>query len=360
MTPSVAFSLGPWVLGISGDLLLQGVIFTQFAHYLALYREDVPALRIFVGGLMLLTTSKSVQGIFILWKLNVDLFSNVQAAFQFMSSSPFMNLNMAWVALIAFYVQLFFCYRLWIISRKIYFVGAVLSLFVFAFIAADCLCHGVGITNNAIVIITTDEIYTAVSIHLGTVFGADFVLCTSTGYFLLKHSKHSSPETAGMLNAVLKLTFQTAAPAALCAAVNFFAVQINLTTAAQNVQGYALVAVLANEVLPKLYAVSAMWTLNARWAIRVRHAHSLGRSSDAPHDASRGIQSPDWSECVRRPIDVELSLAPRAAQVSSVPAHNAPPSVYMWGDFNLRQMGDEATIDGEVGSVRSLKTAGLR
>ncbi|KAJ7743527.1 hypothetical protein B0H14DRAFT_3514879 [Mycena olivaceomarginata] len=114
MAPSVTYSLGPWVLGISGDLLLQGALFTQFAHYLALYREDVPALRVFVGGLMLLTTLKSVQGIVILWKLNVDLFSNVQAALQFTSSSPFMKLNLVWVALIAFYVQLFFCYRLWV------------------------------------------------------------------------------------------------------------------------------------------------------------------------------------------------------------------------------------------------------
>ncbi|KAF7350325.1 hypothetical protein MVEN_01337000 [Mycena venus] len=352
MAPSVTYSLGPWVLGISGDLLLQGTLFTQFAHYLALYREDAPALRVFVGGLMLLTTSKSVQGIVILWKLNVDLFSDVQAALEFTASSPFMKLNPAWVALIAFYVQLFFCYRLWIISRNIYFVAAVLSLFVFAFIAA-CISTAHSFSQGGLFL-------SWLSIHLGTVFGADFVLCTSMSYFLLKHSKSCSPKTAGMLNAVLKLTFQTAAPAALCAAINFFAVEVNIAkTGHTDAEVYALVAVLANEVLPKLYAVSAMWMLNARWEIRVRHAHSLGRSSDAPLDASRGIQSSGWHRSVPRPVDVELSPVPRVAQDESVPAHIAPPPIHMWANLNLRQIGDEATVDGEVGSVKSSQKAGL-
>ncbi|KAJ7738212.1 hypothetical protein B0H14DRAFT_493175 [Mycena olivaceomarginata] len=179
-------------------------------------------------------------------------------------------------------------------------------------------------------------------------------------YFLLKHSKFCSPGTAGMLNEVLKLTFQTAAPAALCTAINFFAVEVNIAKAAHSAEVYALIAVLANEVLPKLYAVSAMWTLNARWEIRVRHAHSLGRSSDAPLDASRGIRSSGWRGSVPRPVDVELLTVPRVAQDESVSAHNAPPPVYMWGNINLRQMGDEATVDGEVGSVRSSQKAGLR
>ncbi|KAJ7761300.1 hypothetical protein B0H14DRAFT_3594948 [Mycena olivaceomarginata] len=52
-----------------------------------------------------------------------------------------------------------------------------------------------------------------VTIHLGTVFAGDVLLCGSTIYFLLYQSKSVSPQSAGILNALTKLATQSAAPA---------------------------------------------------------------------------------------------------------------------------------------------------
>ncbi|KAJ7795591.1 hypothetical protein B0H14DRAFT_3888171 [Mycena olivaceomarginata] len=52
--------------------------------------------------------------------------------------------------------------------------------------------------------------------------------------FLLKRSKQVLPQTAGMLGAVVKLTFQSAAPAALCALINLVCSQAGNISADAN------------------------------------------------------------------------------------------------------------------------------
>ncbi|KAJ6512997.1 hypothetical protein C8R45DRAFT_962052 [Mycena sanguinolenta] len=54
-----------------------------------------------------------------------------------------------------------------------------------------------------------------IPVHLGTVFAGDFLLCASMSFFLLTRSKQALPQTAGLLNAILKLTFQVCLPTAL-------------------------------------------------------------------------------------------------------------------------------------------------
>ncbi|KAJ7819529.1 hypothetical protein B0H13DRAFT_2378322 [Mycena leptocephala] len=181
------------------------------------------------------------------------------------------------VALIAFYVQLFFCRRLWV---TLHFdrVWTHLSR---------------GLARLA-----------RVEIHLATVFAGDVLLCGSTIYFLLFHSKHSSPETAGMLNSITKLTFQSAAPAAVCALISLVG---TVAWDRKTPNAYVMLATIANNVLPKLYAISAMWTLNSRRRIHQAHS-STGRNSTVP------VTEP------RHPNDIELS-SPRVSSERSTPIH---------------------------------------
>jgi hypothetical protein len=159
-------------LGVAGDLVLQGVIFAQFAHYTTLYNHDILLLRVFVWGLLLLTTLKSAQGLSvscacpyiapclyyilfsraIIWSQNVQHFMEVEAAVGLFQTTWFFQLNVSFVAIIAFYVQIFFCHRLWVssfryciplnshrtqvISKNIYTVVLTTALFVFALLAA--------------------------------------------------------------------------------------------------------------------------------------------------------------------------------------------------------------------------------
>ncbi|KAJ6595122.1 hypothetical protein DFH09DRAFT_1413052 [Mycena vulgaris] len=269
MPPLVLYIFGGWNLGISADLVLQGVLFAQFAHYTTLYRKDIAALRVFVAVLLLVTTLKSAQGLAILWIQNVRHFTDIAAA---AGDSWTSQINLALVALIAFYVQLFFCQRLWAISKNIYVVASIVALFVFALLAAFIS------TAKNFQQVAGNSIWIAV--HLGTVFAGDLLLCGSTVFFLTNHSKQALPQTAGMLNAILKLTFQSAAPAAVCALINLVCSTSGSKDATANVS--SMLAIISNNILPKLYAISAMWTLNSRKNIRlVRSAGQTTSSTEA-------------------------------------------------------------------------------
>ncbi|KAJ6501754.1 hypothetical protein DFH09DRAFT_1441576 [Mycena vulgaris] len=281
----ITFFLGGWDLAICADLILQGIIFAQIAHYTMLYEKDVLALRAFVAVLLIITTLKSAQGLVILWIQDVKYFMNLNAALGMSNNSWTTEFNLTLVALIAFYVQLFFCKRLWAISRNVYIVALVVVLFVFALVAAieSSVFTFAGQLRNVTM--------TWIEIHLGTVFAGDVLLCGSTIYSLLYTSRHASGGTAGMLNSITKLTFQSAAPAAVCALISLVGmVAWNRTTP----DAYMMLAIIANNMLPKLYAISAMWTLNSRRSIRQAHS-STGRKSSA---ATGGR---------RHTIDIELS-----------------------------------------------------
>ncbi|KAJ7888559.1 hypothetical protein B0H14DRAFT_3855940 [Mycena olivaceomarginata] len=277
--PVITYVLGGWDLGVSGDLILQGVLFAQFAHYLTLYTKDIMFLRAYVMVLLLTTTLKTVQVLVIMWFQNVVFFTDIGgAANMFFNFWP-SQMNLSFVALIAFYVQVFFCQRLWVISRNVYVVVLLGSLFLIALVAAFVASAAT----------FKDDSYLArewLAIHLGIVFAGDLILCGSTAYFLLIRSKQVSPQTAGMLNAILKLTFQSAAPAAFCALINLVCSQAGNTSATSN--GWSMCAIISNTILPKLYAISAMWTLNSRKDIRLARSNGQTTSSgDGPSGRRR-------------------------------------------------------------------------
>ncbi|KAJ7108225.1 hypothetical protein C8R44DRAFT_857756 [Mycena epipterygia] len=279
--PAITFYLGGWDLGICADLILQGVVFAQIAHYTTLYAKDAKdglVLRAFVAVLLIITTLKSAQALVILWIQNVQHFMDVSAALNMFTTSWTTEANLVLIAIIAFYVQLFFCNRLWSISRNLYIVALIVTLFVFALIAAivSCVFTFAGKSKNVTWSKEAVETF-SVSIHLGTVFAGDVLLCGCTIYSLLRHSKHASPETAGILNAITRLTFQSAAPAAVCALINLIG---TVAWDGTEPNAYIMLSLIANNMLPKLYAISAMWTLNYRKEIR--RAHSIGPQSSTP------------------------------------------------------------------------------
>ncbi|KAJ7290552.1 hypothetical protein C8J57DRAFT_1611525 [Mycena rebaudengoi] len=234
--PVVTFILGGWDVGVYADLILQGAIFAQVAHYATLYKEDATYLKLFVGGLLLLTTLKSAHSIALVWLQNVEYFMDLEQAAGIFLENWIGKINLPLVALIAFYVQAFFCHRLW--------------------------------TGFAFADPSTSNTRTWLGVHLGSVLAGDLILCGSTIYFLL-----------------------SAAPAALVALVNLVCSQVGVVSASN---GWIMCAIIANTALPKIYAISAMWTLNSRKGIRLQYLS--GERSSSSVERSIG----------RRPTEIEL------------------------------------------------------
>ncbi|KAJ6564182.1 hypothetical protein B0H19DRAFT_942653 [Mycena capillaripes] len=252
----IIFLLGPWIIGCCFDLVLQGVLFSQFANYFTWYRDDKGALKAAVAGLCLLTSLKSVQAFVIIWNHSIVHFDDFQGVMMELAAWWEAG-NHLMVAVIGLYVQAYFLFRLHVFSRSSYVVAPLGVIFLFAFLAMVIATYY--ITQHDVV-----KIASWFTAHFSAVFAGDIILSCTIAFFLIKTRRHALPETAGIIDTLIRLTFQTAAPATLCA-------MLNLIFASAFVGDKALFSIVFNMPLPKLYAASMMYTLNARHQIRTTH-----------------------------------------------------------------------------------------
>ncbi|KAF7364112.1 hypothetical protein MSAN_01070200 [Mycena sanguinolenta] len=277
--PAESYVLGGWDLAICFALFFQGVLCAQFAHYVNLSKRDTIGLKIFVAGLALMTAVRCCQCLAIIWIQNVTLFVNVEAASQLWVHHWLPKANILLEATGAVYVQIFFCRRLWAsvlfialsaqhsskmqaISRNAYIVIICLILFALGFVSS---------VIGTYFLFTGATTPTAgwVSLHFGIALCADLLLTGSTVFYLLRHynaSVFSRSPFAIKMKFLVRLTIQSAAPAAMCTLANFVADMRLYLTDSQDPhfsQSY-MATCISITILPQLYAWSAMWTLNSR------------------------------------------------------------------------------------------------
>ncbi|KAK0240534.1 hypothetical protein EDD85DRAFT_825640 [Armillaria nabsnona] len=247
------YSLGPWLVGMCIDMLLQGALFTQIANYFTSYGStDGYKLTLSVAILALITTLKSVQAFAIVWTQQITHFYNLQSALNMRFFVWYQIGNPLIVSLISLYVQSYFCYRLYAVSKRWWIVTPVLVLYLFSVgsvaVATYYIAH------------SDPKLGRWLAVHYATIFASDVMLAGTTAYFLLKTRKLVLPHTTGVINALIRLTFQTATPAVICTTFNLVFTYLP----GPYDKGISSAFIQA---LPKVYAVSMMWTLNARRAI---------------------------------------------------------------------------------------------
>ncbi|KAJ7458637.1 hypothetical protein B0H11DRAFT_2242874 [Mycena galericulata] len=242
------FLLGPWLIGSCLDLILQGVLSCQFINYFTWYSDDKRMVRIIVAILALLTILKSIQAFAIIWIQFIVFFGDLEGAILLNYTTWWQSGNPLMVAMIGLYVQTYFCYRLWVISKKWYVAAPVAALFLFAFLAIVVAF-----------ISTTNELAIGnwFAVHLSSVFAGDVILSLTTAYFLLKSKKDVLPQPP----------------------LHFGAAMFNLIFSQVYPGGVAIISTAFNMALPKLYAISMLWTLNARRVIRAAHSSHNGMSN---------------------------------------------------------------------------------
>ncbi|KAJ6506963.1 hypothetical protein C8R45DRAFT_1208888 [Mycena sanguinolenta] len=283
----IKFFLGPWLIGSCIELVLMGVLSCQLVSYYNWYPEDGRGLRLAVAILCILNLLKSGEGFASLWIFLIDHFGDIQYDLGLSITGWWDTANPLMVATLDFYVQWYFCTRLWAISRKSWVAAPIFLLFVFGLLSMVAGTYYIETAQEQQV---TDWYKTfadsrveealnnvAVAAHLGSVFAGDVILSATTAFFLIRTKKTVlSTQTAELLRALIPLTFQTAAPAALIAMFNLVFSQMYRTK--QPLLGF--VEIGFNQVLPKLYAMSMMYTLNARRAIRSRVSGSRNGSGN--------------------------------------------------------------------------------
>ncbi|KAK6980923.1 hypothetical protein R3P38DRAFT_2579394 [Favolaschia claudopus] len=213
MSDDVKFILGPWLVGTSLELVLMGVLATQFVNYFLWYPDDKISLRVAVVGLAVLNLLKSMLSFSDVWILLIENFGNLEANLASSVTAWWNTANPLMIALLNFYVQCYFCSRLWAISKRWYVVAPIFILFVFAIVSVVLVTYFIATANFP-------RVTNWFAAHMASVFAGDVVLTITTAIFLLKTKKNVLPQTVGLINALVRLTFQTAFPAALFAMFN--------------------------------------------------------------------------------------------------------------------------------------------
>ncbi|KAF7342832.1 hypothetical protein MSAN_01999200 [Mycena sanguinolenta] len=267
----VKFFLGPWLIGSCLELVMMGVLGCQFLNYWYSYPEDRRVLRIAVAVLCVLNVLKSAECFASLWIFLINHFGDIQYDLALSATGWWDTANPLLVAILDFYVQCYFCSRLWAVSRRWWVVAPIFALDVFALVSMVLGTYYIETLQN-------EQVTDWFAAHLGSVFAGDVILSMTTAYFLIKTKKAVlSKHTARLIDSLIPLTFQTATPAAVVAMFNLIFSQMHRTN--QPLLGYVEIAF--NQVLPKVYAISMMYTLNARRELRARMSGSrTGNTSD--------------------------------------------------------------------------------
>ncbi|KAL1745373.1 hypothetical protein HDZ31DRAFT_82016 [Schizophyllum fasciatum] len=282
MTPEehsqAVWLLGPWLIGSFVDVLLQGIILVQSVHYFSWYQDDELPLKLSVALLVLITILKSIQSFALLWIQFIEHFSDLPAAVKLSYTTWWQSGNPLMVASVGIYVQAFFLWRLYVISGRKWIPPALLSpVLILAYTAIVLATYYISQED-------TPNISIWFAVHLSFTFAGDVLLSVVTAYYLLKTRQDVLPGTVGLVNALIRLTFTTAAPAAICALLNLVFSQL-----------YSgedrLVSTAFNQVMAKLYATSMLWTLNARRRIRTEYDSSRGNIASASTNTQPGAIS---------------------------------------------------------------------
>ncbi|KAK0196177.1 hypothetical protein F5146DRAFT_1133664 [Armillaria mellea] len=276
---AIMYSLGPWLVGMCLDLFLQGILTSQFFNYYAWYgKSDTWKFTTAVGALAVMTTLKTIQALYaaIVWMQDIVYFDDLNSALQMRFSVWYQMGNAIMVAFIALYVQCYFCYRLWAISTRYWVVSPILFLYVFSVGAAAGATY--------FTVLADPRLGHWLSVHYATVFVGDVLLAIAMAYFLLRTKKRVLPQTKNLLDSLIRLTFQTATPAVIVALLNLIFVFLP----DPYVKGISSAFI---QPLPKLYAISMMWTLNARRDIRIT---SSGLSIYTSPNYTRDFPSPTF------------------------------------------------------------------
>jgi len=289
--------LGPWLIGGFLDFLLQGILYCQFARYAArYYHQDRWGLKLSVLVLAILTTLKSIHSFALVWIQFIDYFTDLDGAIGLSYTAWWQSGSPLIIATLDLYVQVFFVRRLYHISGRKWWVTIPIALVLAFAYAAMCIAtYFITVGASA-----TPLIAPWFAAHFGSVVGGDIVLTCAVTYFLLKTKKEVLPQTVGLFSALIQLTWLSAAPATVCAVLNLTTSQIWPGTE-------RLLSVTFGAILPKLYAMSMMWTLNARLDIRTANVKQSSGHVAFSDSRSIPLQTTRLSNNGAQSIQVQMS-----------------------------------------------------
>jgi len=253
MATHLATTLGPWFVGSVGDFVLFGVLIMLASDYYNYYSKEDGLLRKTLVSLVLLANFlKSMQTFVIIWSKAIVGFGNY--AVNVLDQPWYADIETLTTQIVSLVAQCYFIARLHRLSGHNWILGGVIVTVLLASVGAN-----IALTVEILNFSSSKYIAyfnTTVTLYLGCTMSADILITGGTSYYLL-FAKTGYKRVDSMISRLVRLTWISAAPPALCALLNM-ATYLSLSQ-------YGNTDFIAfNTMLSKLYSVSLMYTINTR------------------------------------------------------------------------------------------------
>jgi len=255
-------ALGPMFIGTVFNIILYGIMITQVYLYFNSYKKDHKWLKCLVLFLFLADTVNAVFDLVYVYNALVINFNNPE----YLATADWVfATDPAMTGIIASCVQLFFAWRVKIVTNNIWAVLLIIACAVINMLASVGTAIAVGIIP-----VFTEFVRFEVIVIIWLVSAAVADVCiTLVLTFHLQRHKTGFPATDDIVNRIIRLTVQTGAITAVCATVDLIIFLVDDT-------GTHLIF---NVPLSKLYTNSLMSSLNARGGWKFLHKSGETASS---------------------------------------------------------------------------------
>ncbi|KAJ7289796.1 hypothetical protein C8J57DRAFT_1629008 [Mycena rebaudengoi] len=251
----IHYVVGGRFIGACLVLLFEGILISQISHYYTCYPKDSGRLKLMVAVLFLLTILKTTRAFAITW-INSIMYTLDPAGIVALNRTWYQVLDLPMGAVIATYVQSYYCYRLWGLSQKWWVVAPLLLLSVLSVISAII---------TAFVIEKTGASTYWFVIHVSSTFATDTLITLASTYFLLIAREKALALTRKLIRDLIKICFQTALPATTATLIELVCSHggKSLKPRATN----SVITILLAAV-PIIYANCLLYVLNTRRVLR--------------------------------------------------------------------------------------------
>jgi len=248
-------ALGPMLIGTVFNIVLYGIMITQVYLYFSTYKKDRKWLKCLVFFLFLADTVNAVFDLVYIYDALIVNFNNAE----YLAKATWVfGTDPAMTGIISCCVQLFFSWRVKVVTGNIWAVLLIASCAIVNMLSSVGTSIAVGIIP-----VFTEFVRFKVIVIMWLVSSAVADVCITISLtYHLQQNKTGFAATDDVVNRIIRLTVQTGAVTAICAIVDLIFFLVDTTG----------IHLIFNVPLSKLYTNSLMSSLNARggWKFQPR------------------------------------------------------------------------------------------
>ncbi|PFH45338.1 hypothetical protein AMATHDRAFT_71798 [Amanita thiersii Skay4041] len=274
--PNIGLQTGPLLIGVFFNSILYGILVSQTYLYATSFPDDRITFKILVAVVFLLETLQvacTEADIFYWFGSGYGNLTKLDNTYISPLDTPLIN------SVVAFIVQVFFCYRIWKINKTYW----PICIFIVA-IAIVHLVGGIGAAVQGFGHHFSDSRGNVVNAYLWLVGGAAAdVLIAVTMTYLLMGSKSNTPRgSQNILVRIVRMTIQTNSLTA-----GFAVITLILDVAVKSAPIFST----PGYIFGKLYSNTLVATFNHRLTLRVDGRKTgFSRSDNTSGSDSRGVR----------------------------------------------------------------------